>query len=70
MTGDQGLFPEEIPRLELHKGDRVRIQTIWGSEICTVVKILRDEFPMVMLDTEAGDRVTINVARVQEVDGS
>lgn len=63
-----GLFEVE-PSAALHKGDRVRVQTMWGAEHAIVREVTyEDGFPMVMCDTPSGDRITINIARVTPVE--
>lgn len=66
MTEEEALFPV-VPSARLRRGDRVRIQTIWGTELCEVVRVTADvdHFPMVLLRTSSGDRVSINIARVE-----
>lgn len=60
----EGLF-QEPPRLQIEKGMRVKVQTIWGSETCMVQDVLlEDGFPMVKLRGARGDVFSISVARV------
>lgn len=65
----EGLF-DVPPSTRLEPGDTVRITTMWGTEFCKVVKLTTDvdDFPMVMIRTPSGDKVTIGVARVTKVD--
>lgn len=60
-----GLFEIE-PSPKLVKGDKVTIQTIWGTEPATVVDVLDGEpYPMVKVTTKHGDTISIDVARVR-----
>ena len=57
-----GLFDMEPVPLEA--GDQVLVQTIWGDEVGTVTGVTRENgYPMVQLDLENGDTITIEVAR-------
>lgn len=66
---DEGLFSVK-PSARLTRGDKVRIQTIWGMEFCDVMDVTRDDddWPMVTLRTLSGDKITINIARVERVE--
>lgn len=66
MSDQEALFEVE-PSARLERGDKVRIQTMWGIEFATVQRVLVDGegFPMVQLATQSGDKITINIARVQ-----
>lgn len=66
---EEALFDVE-PVARLQKGDKVRIQTMWGVEFGVVEKVEPDAigFPMVQLSTQSGDRITINIARVARED--
>jgi hypothetical protein len=51
-------------RSEIRVGDAVRVQTIWGEERGTVRDFTRQAgFPMVEVDMENGDTISVNVAR-------
>ena len=65
MSAEEGLFPEP-ERIPLEKGDRVSLDTMWGREGATVMRtgVDADGWPFVQLRMDAGDTVTINVARV------
>ena len=64
QPGEDGLF-EEPPRVLLTAGMQVRVQTVWGSEVCVVQDVGRvDGFPMVTLRGSSGDVFSISVARV------
>ena len=57
-----GLFDMEPVHLEV--GDEVVVQTIWGDETGAVAGVTREDgYPMVQLDLENGDTITIEVAR-------
>jgi len=57
-----GLF--DMEPAPLHPGDKVQVQTIWGNETGTVTGVTREDgYPMVELDMENGDTITIEVAR-------
>lgn len=57
-----GLF--EMEPVIFHAGDRVAVQTIWGAETGTVTGVTHENgYPMVELDLENGDTITIDVAR-------
>ena len=61
----EALFPEPS-RVPLKKGMRVHVQTIWGDEEGTVVRVAQcDGFPLAHLNMARGDRITIDVARVK-----
>lgn len=66
---EEPLF-EVRPVARLERGDRVRIQAVWGAEISAeVVKVGTDAtFPVVTLKTRMGDTITINVARIRPED--
>jgi len=57
-----GLF--DMEPAPLHPGDKVTVQTMWGIEAGTVTGVTHEDgFPMVELDLENGDTITIDVAR-------
>lgn len=63
---DGELFPQEGYTRRIAVGDVVDVQTIYGDEHGTVVELgTEDGFPMVTLDTESGDRITVSIARVR-----
>ena len=66
---DWGLFPEP-QRVQLGLGDRVEVQTMWGREHGEVVRtgVDKDGWPFVELSMDHGDRIFLNVARVQRVE--
>lgn len=62
---DQPLF-DITPTAKLVAGDKVRFKTMFGLEVATVVDLRKEPlsgFPMVTLDTESGDRISVDVAR-------
>lgn len=59
----EGLFDMQ-PEEPLRPGDKVVVQTIYGDDAGTVVDVVLEEgFPMVCLDLDSGDRITVNLAR-------
>lgn len=64
---DDGLF--DATPVELHKGQRVCVQTIWGDEWGEVLGIIHGApYPLVHLRMDIGDECSINVARVIEIE--
>lgn len=63
----EGLF-EEPTRVPLSPGDKALLLTMWGEEVCTVVRVFtKDTFPMVTVDTTSGDTITVNRSSLQEM---
>ena len=57
-----GLF--DMEPVILRAGDHVDVQTMWGIEAGTVTGVTHENgYPMVELDLESGDTITIDVAR-------
>lgn len=67
MSSDQPLF--DVAFVErLQPGDDVVLQTIWGDEPATVVRVKKvDGFPVVQLEV-AGDTIYVDAARVKRED--
>lgn len=60
MSDEDGLFEVE-PEL-ISVGDRVKLRTIWGEEMCRVEQVGHDTegWPIVTVSTTSGDRVTVS----------
>lgn len=60
MSDEDGLFEVE-PEL-ISVGDRVKLRTIWGEEMCRVEQVGHDVegWPIVTVSTTSGDRVTVS----------
>lgn len=66
MTTDDTPLFDVSPMARLASGDDVWLETMWGRERCTVVKVHHDQdgFPMATLVTRSGDRISVNIARI------
>lgn len=67
MVTEDALF-ESTP-VELHKGQYVTVDTIWGHERGMVLGLVTSDFPMVrVLLDHSGIEVTLGVARVVNIE--
>lgn len=67
---EEPLF-EMRPIGRLQPGDEVFMSTIWGYERAEVVAVHKEDgFPRVLLKTEMGDTISIDVARVTRTEES
>jgi hypothetical protein len=57
----------EMKPLQLSRGDRVVVQTIWGDEVGTVCRAVPDTYyySLVEVALERGDTITISANRVK-----